>query len=110
MKSLPSDPFRIRIIQIIADQRIADVFHMNPDLVGASRLQPQSDQTVAIGFLFQAVMGHCRLSMSKIHLPLNNRAWLADQRSIDGALTGPDRSPDNGQVFPADCLFLRHCG
>jgi hypothetical protein len=39
MKSLPSDPVIHRIIEEIPRQRVTDVFHMDPDLVGPPGFQ-----------------------------------------------------------------------
>ena len=38
VKRLPVDQFHIRIVQIISDQGIAQVFHMNPYLMGTAGL------------------------------------------------------------------------
>ena len=35
---LPLYPFHIRVVQIISDQGITEVFHMNPYLMGAAGL------------------------------------------------------------------------
>ena len=41
VQSLSGDVFHIRVVQIVSDQRKTDVFHMNPDLMGASGSQPE---------------------------------------------------------------------
>ena len=38
VKRLPVDQFHIRIVQIISDQGITEVLHMNPYLMGAAGL------------------------------------------------------------------------
>lgn len=41
MEGLPADQAVVGIIEKIAGQRMADMLHMNPDLMGSSRLQAQ---------------------------------------------------------------------
>ena len=52
VQRLSGNPFHIRIIERISDQRIAQIFHMDPDLVGAAGFQCQADQAVSV-FFFQ---------------------------------------------------------
>ena len=41
MEGLPADQAVVGIVEKIAGQRMADMLHMNPDLMGSSRLQAQ---------------------------------------------------------------------
>ena len=61
MQSLPGDIFHIRVIQIITDKRMPDIFHMNTDLMGAARLQDKGDEAVPVFFFYDAIVGDCVL-------------------------------------------------
>ena len=72
MQRLTADPFHIRIVKVIPDQRKAQIFQMDPDLMGAPCFKTKRDQAVAVLFLYNLIMRHRALSLFKIHLPLND--------------------------------------
>lgn len=48
MQSLAGYIAHIGIVQVVPDQRIAQIFHVNSDLVGAPRFQPQRNQSMIL--------------------------------------------------------------
>ena len=48
MERLSAYIFHVRIVEVITDQRITEMLHVNTYLMGASSLKAQRYQTVAI--------------------------------------------------------------
>lgn len=72
MECLTPDEFHIGIIKVISDEGIAQIFHMNPYLMGAAGFQDQGDQAVPVLFIQNPVVGDGIFSPFKIHAPLND--------------------------------------
>ena len=72
MECLTPDEFHIGIIKVISDEGIAQIFHMNPYLMGTAGFQDQGDQAVPVLFIQNPVVGDGIFSLFKIHAPLND--------------------------------------
>ena len=98
----------IRMVEKISGKRVADMGHMNPYLVGSSRVQSQAD----IGKIIFVVVGKlCKMgtgifAVFKICLAHDGRAGKPCDGDCDGSFGGKV-SADNCPVFPAD-LPLYH--
>ena len=77
MQCLTLYQFHVRVIKIITDQGITQIFHMNSYLMGAAGFQNQGDQAVPVFFVQNFVMGNSGFSVFKIHRPFDDRAFLA---------------------------------
>ena len=71
MQRLPVDIFRIGIVQIVSDKGMADIFHVNTDLMGTARLQDEGDKAVPVFFSQDAVVCDCTFPFLKVDLPLD---------------------------------------
>ena len=89
------------MIQIIPDERIAKIFHMDADLMSASCFQPQSDQTVSLQWLNQFIMCDGSLAILPVNCALYNRAGLSAEWCIDTAGRRRDCTGDNREA----CIF-----
>ena len=69
--------FHVRVVEVVSDQGIAQVFHMDTDLMGAAGFQLKGDQAVPIFFFYQFIMGDGFFSMVKIYGALNDGAFFA---------------------------------
>lgn len=108
MERLPVYKAVIRMVEKISGKRVADMGHMNPYLVGSSRVQSQAD----IGKIIFAVVGKlCKMgtgifAVFKVCLAHDGRAGNPCDGDCDGSFGGKV-SADNCPVFPAD-LPLYH--
>lgn len=57
--------FHVRVVEVISNQGIAQIFHMDTDLMGAAGFQLKGDQAVPIFFFYQFIMGDGFFSMVK---------------------------------------------
>ena len=78
VECLPADVRHIRIVQVVSNERIAQILHVDPDLVGAAGFQPQFYKAVGSVVPQRLVVCDCLLPLFKIHHPLDD----------GGALTG----------------------
>lgn len=108
VERLPVYKAVIRMVEKISGKRVADMGHMNPYLVGSSRVQSQAD----IGKIIFAVVGKlCKMgtgifAVFKVCLAHDGRAGNPCDGDCDGPFGGKV-SADNCPVFPAD-LPLYH--
>ena len=61
----------VGIVEIISDQRITGIFHMDTDLMGAARLQDEGDEAVPVFCIQHPVMCDGMFPVFKINLPLD---------------------------------------
>ncbi len=99
----------IRVVQKISVERMANIFHMNPDLVGSPCLKGQKDEgTVffrAVGQRF--IVGAGVFPADRVDTPLYGGTVCAGNGSADRAgLLGFSRY--SGQILAADLLFGHH--
>ena len=73
MQRLPVDKFHVGIIQIVADKRMTDIFHMDTDLMGAACLQGKGDEAVPVFFFYYAVVRNGALAVFKIYPAFDQR-------------------------------------
>lgn len=104
VQGLPLKIGIIRMIQVVSGEGMADVSHVHPDLMGASGIQNDPKERIAlIGADGQAlIMGDGVLSVKNIHAALEDGAVPAADGSVDGAGAVSKASGDHGQVFPVD--------
>ena len=86
------------------------MLHMYPDLMSAAGFQTKGDQAVPVFLAQDSVMGDCRLTMFKVHNPLNDGAGLAGQRRIDSTALWCDLPPNDGKIFPVELVPAYHVG
>ena len=110
VKRLAPDVLHIRVIQIVADQREPDVFHVDADLVGAAGLQDKGYEAVAAAFFHDVIMGHCPFSMFEIDLPFDKGAAGSADRRVYGAGRGSNGAPHDSQIFSFDFVTRGHGG
>ena len=83
VQRLSVDQLLIRVIQIIADQRIAQIFEMHADLMRPARLQHKRKQAVSVSLRYHTVMRYRSVSVFKIYHTLQARAFFPSDRRID---------------------------
>ena len=99
--------FHVRVVEVVSDQGIAQVFHMDTDLMGAAGFQLKGDQAVPIFFFYQFIMGDGFFTMIKIYGAFNDGAFFAGKRGCDGSNRWGEVTLYDGQVFPVyQSLFV----
>ena len=101
----PADPAVVRMVEVISQKRITQIFHVNPDLMGASGFQVQLHQRKMVSRVQTFKMGDCFRAGLKIDLPLKNGVRFSGDGSADCAFRGAD-SLDQSQVGAPDPAFL----
>lgn len=91
-----------RIIEVIPQKRGAQIFHMDPDLVGPAGFQRKADERTAFPGAESFVMGHGPFAFFKVHTTEDGRILFPGDRRIYGAFERNGRSPGNPQIGPAD--------
>ena len=93
-----------RAVDIVADQRMADMGHMDADLVRAAGLQPAVEQArdrLAVRSR-RSVSSTCQWVIASRPpartATLVARSRVAAERRVDGALRAVGRAPDEGQI------------
>ena len=73
MQALPLQKAVIRVVKKISVERVADVFHVDTDLVGTSCFQADHKKRGASLWLVgeKLIMGHCGFSVNRIRNALN---------------------------------------
>ena len=92
VESLTPDPFHVRIIKIISDQRGTDGFHVNAYLVGTACLQIKGDEAVPIFFFHHLIMGDGRLTLFIVNGALDDGTGFTPERAL--------MVPDSGKRLP----------
>ena len=110
MECLPLHIAHIGIVEIIADQRMADVFHMYADLVCTTGFQLQGDQGVIVEFLLDPIMGDGTVTVRKIDLSCKDGSVYPGKWSINGTGGGIRDATANGKIFPSHLLFCHSIG
>ena len=77
MERLPADVRCVRIVEVIADQRVAQILHVDADLVGAPGFKVEQDKAVIIPVAGEPVMGDGLFAVYEIHRPLDDGAGLS---------------------------------
>lgn len=98
--------FHVRVVEVISNQGIAQIFHMDTDLMGAAGFQLKGDQAVPIFFFYQFIMGDGFFSMVKIYGALNDGAFFAGKRCCDGSCGWGEITLYDCQVFPCTRRFF----
>ena len=110
MQRLTADMFHVRVVEIISDQWVAEIFHMNADLMGTTGLQMQGDEAVPVFFFQHAVMCHCPFTMFKINDTLDHGAGFTRERRADRPGRRSNASAGDGEVFARDLMAARKGG
>ena len=76
VERLSCHKFHVGVIQIVPDQRKAEIFHVNTDLVCAAGLQLEREETVPIFFFYDSVMRDGMFTVLEIHHTLYDGAGL----------------------------------
>ena len=101
MERLAGKAARGLVVEGVAKQRVADVVHVDADLVGAAGFEVEFEVGEARVVGEGAVMGHGAFAGGKIDGPLDQGAVEAGDRGVDGAgLVGP--SEGEGLVSAVD--------
>ena len=77
VQSLTCHVLHVWVVQVVTNQWITEIFHMNTDLVGAAGLKTKRDKAVPIVFFYSMIMGDCRFAVFKIHCTLNDGTWFS---------------------------------
>lgn len=110
MERLSADIFHIRVVEIIACQRIAQMFHVDADLVGAPCFKNKGDETVSIFICQKLVMGYGTFSVDGIHSPLDDGSGFPCERGVDGAGLWRNMPAGDGKIFPVYLVAAGHGG
>src|SRR5665213_4487298 len=112
--SLRAEPaglgFETGAIGGIAQDRMADMGQMHPNLVGAAGLEGTSEQArdrlaVRACEPFQHLpMGH-RRAAAFAHRPFVSGSGVTVERGVDGALGPAGRAPDEGEIAALDAAI-----
>ena len=100
VQRLSSDMLHIGIIKIIADERKAEIFHMNTNLVGAACFKIKGNKAVPICFVYNLIVCDGGFAVFKIYGAFDNSAGFSGKGSSDYTRRRRDMSPDNCQIFP----------
>ena len=98
-----------RIIEIVPQKRRAQIFHMDPDLVGPAGFQRKAGERTAFPGTEGFVMGHGFFPFFKVHTAQDGRIFFPGNGRIYSAFGRNGRSPGNSQIGPAD-FPLFHTG
>ena len=113
MQRLSGKTAVIRVVKKITRKRMSDVFHVDPDLMGASRFQTKLCERIAVPECETSEMGDCFFTVLIIDLPLNGGTRTAPDRSADGSALGESAGHD-GQIgtvnLPVDHLLIQNGG
>ena len=72
MERLSFHMFHVGVVKIIPDKRESNVFHMDPDLMGAACLQSEGDKAVPICLMYDLVVGDGVLPVLWVCYALND--------------------------------------
>ena len=108
VECLTVNPAHIRVIQIIADERITNIFHMNTNLMGTAGFQMKRKQAVPIFTFLDLVMRNGRLTIFKINGSFNNGAGFSAKRRSDCSAVRHIVSFDDSQIFPVNFMTDSH--
>ena len=100
--------FHVWVVQVVTNQWITEIFHMNTDLVGAAGLKTKRDKAVPICFFYHFIMGDCIFSMFPVYGPFDDGSFLAPERSLDGSFGRCDRTSCNREILPVDFPVFCH--
>ena len=109
-----------RIIEVIPQKRGAQIFHMDPDLVGPACFQRKADERTAFPGAEGFVMGYGFFSFfkvytaedSRIFFPGDGRIYCAFGRKGRPPGDTPGQSPDRSGGFPGFSYWKKgwkHC-
>ena len=102
MKRLSADAFHIRIVKVISDKRVAEIFHMDSDLMGSACFQTKGNKAEPVFFFQNLIVSNGAFSVFKIYHTLNDGAGLSGEGRGDGAFFRRDMSPYKAEVFPVE--------
>ena len=98
--------FHVRVVEVISNQGIAQIFHMDTDLMGAAGFQLKGDQAVPVFFFYQFIMGDGFFSMVKIYGAFDDGAFFTGKRGCDGHCRRGEVTLYDCQVFPVYQAFF----
>ena len=111
MESLAGDEDTVfGIIEMVSQERMTQILHVDPDLMGASGLQDQGYQTKSVALMDDFIMGYSGFTMFGIDPPGDDGIFSPSDRSIDGSGGRRDCPADDGQIFPFDFMADAHLG
>ena len=85
VQSLTCHVLHVWVVQVVTNQWITEIFHMNTDLVGAASLKTKWDKAVPICFFYHFIMRGCFFSMFPVYGALNDGSFLTSKWSTDGS-------------------------
>ena len=110
MQRLSGKTAVILVVEKITRKGMSDVFHVDADLMGASRFQAKLCERIAVPECETSKMCDCFFAGFIIDLPLNGGIGTAPDRSTDGSAFGKSAGHD-GQIrtvnLPADHLLIQ---
>ena len=111
MQGLAADVPEVGIVEKVPGKGMADIFHMDTDLVGASCLKTETQERQIRVFIIQKpfIPGGRGLSVVRVRDPLDGRALLPPDGDGDRS-AGICFPTDSGQIFPADLPALHLAG
>ena len=111
MQGLAADVPEVGIVEKVPGKGMADIFHMDTDLVGASCLETETQERQIRVFIIQKpfIPGGRGLSMVRVRDPLDGRALLPPDGDRDHS-AGICFPADSGQILPADLPALHLAG
>ena len=97
-----------RAVDLVSQERVSDGSHMNPDLVGPSRLQLTLYMVVlSVQMADHPVMGHCPLSI----LYIDGHLFPVHRASADGLVNGAfflrKVIVDDGLIFSCNTVVFQ---
>lgn len=110
MKCLPAYMFHIRVVEVIADQGIAQIFHVDAYLMRAPGLEAEGYEAVSVLVFYKPVVCDGMFSPGKVHGPLDDRTGLSGQRCSDRTFFRSYSPSCDCQVFPVHLTAAGHGG
>lgn len=111
MQGLAADVPEVGIVEKVPGKGMADIFHMDTDLVGASCLKTETQERQIRVFIIQKpfIPVDAASPWSGVRDPLDGRALLPPDGDGDRS-AGICFPTDSGQIFPADLPALHLAG
>lgn len=110
VKRLTGDELHVRIVEIISDKGMTDIFHMNTDLMGTACFENERDKAVPVFFFYHAVVGDRVFPVFLIDLPLDQGSPCPSDGRADRTLRRCDAASHYGEIFSCDFVAYCHAG
>lgn len=85
VERLTADVFHVRVVEVIPDQGIPKVFHMDTDLMGAACFQTQGNEAVPVFLFYGLIVGDGALPALPVYSTLTDSSLFPGERGCNCA-------------------------